>query len=969
MRLQLLGPVRGWIGQRPINLGVRKQRFVLAVLAMEVNTLVPTSRLVDLIWPDDPPASARAMIHTYISGLRAVLGNTNSAGVVGLLRQSAGYELRCDPVLVDAHRFLDLTAKARTGSDDEQRVALLDEALGLWQGPALSGVTSDELRSRLCDHLDQARLTAAEERVEAMLRLGRHDGLVDQLTVLAAEQPNRQRLTGQLMVALYRTGRTADALHVYEKARHWLADELGIDPDTELQQLHTTILRGEPAGAPATTETSATTRAPAAVPRQLPAPVHQFIGRVAEQDELDRLADAAVCGGGTVVISAVGGTAGVGKTALAVHWAHRVADRFPDGQLYVNLRGFDPAGKVMEPTEPMRRFLDALGVPTERIPVELDAQSALYRSEVAGRRMLIVLDNARDAAQVRPLLPGAPTCLVLVTSRDPLTGLVATQGAYPLPLDLLTLGEAHELLTRRLGTDRVQAEPDAINEIIARCVRLPLALAIVAARAATHPRLPLAALADQLRQTHERWEALSTGETATNVRAVFSWSYQALTPEAARLFRLLGLHPGPDITAPAAASLTGITPDAARAVLAELTRASLLVEHTPGRYTFHDLLRAYATHLTHATDDAEQRHTANGRILDHYVHSAYTAARLLNPTRDPPDLTAPRPGVTPERLTDYPQALGWFTAEHRVLLAAVDHAAATGFDTYTGHLSWTLDTFLDRRGHWHDQVATSRAAVAAAQRLADHTTQARAHRTLATAYIRLGRFDDADTQLRHALDLATRAGDQTMQAHTHHNLAHVWERRGRPAQALDHAQQALHLHRVTGHQAGQADALNSVGWYHALLGDHQQGLTHCQQALTLQQQLSHRFGQAAAWDSLGYAHRHLGQHAQAIGCYQHAHILFQDLGDRYEEAVTLTYLGETQHAAGDPRAARAAWRLALTIFDELDHPDAEQVRAKLHDIEQSRPLAGQQGSHTGGNSGLLGAQCGGGAGAGGPAGG
>jgi tetratricopeptide (TPR) repeat protein len=668
-------------------------------------------------------------------------------------------------------------------------------------------------------------------------------------------------------------------------------------------------------------------------PRQLPAAVAHFAGRAGELAVLTGLMRGRVEVGGTVVISAIGGTAGVGKTALAVHWAHRVAGRFPDGQLYVDLRGFSPGGQVVAPGEAVRRFLDALDVPPERIPVDLDAQAALYRSQLAGRRMLVVLDNARDTTQVRPLLPAAATCLVLVTSRNQLTGLVATDGAHPVDLDLLSVAEARELLTQRLGAQRVAAEPDAVVEIITGCARLPLALALVAARAATRPHTPLHVLAGELRDAQQRWQTLTGDDPHTDVRAVFSWSYQALAPAAARLFRLLGLHPGPDISAPAAASLAGITPEAVRPLLAELTRASMLVEPSVGWYTCHDLLRGYATHLADTTDTDEQRHTATGRVLDHYLHTAHPADRLLHPAVDPVPLAPPRAGVTPEQLSDHAQALGWLTAHRPVLLAAVAHAAATGFDTHTWQLAWTLATFLNRRGHWHDWVAVGRAAVGAAQRLADPTAQTRTHHVLAVAYIRLGRFDEAHTQLCHALDLATRTGDQTQQAHTHIGLTYLWERRGRPAQALDHAQQALPLFQATGHQAGQARALNAVGWYHALLGDHRQAITYCQQALPLFQQLGDRAGQATTWDSLGYAHHYLGQHTQAITCYQHALTLLRDVGDRYEEAATLTRLGDTHHTAGNPPGARDAWQQALTILDDMDHPDAEQVRATLAGLD------------------------------------
>jgi tetratricopeptide (TPR) repeat protein len=672
------------------------------------------------------------------------------------------------------------------------------------------------------------------------------------------------------------------------------------------------------------------------VPRQLPPAVRHFAGRVAEVKVMEGLLDEAADAGGTVVITAIDGTAGIGKTAMAVHWAHRVAGEFPDGQLYVNLRGFDPAGSVMAPAEAVRRFLDALGVPAERIPVDLDAQAALYRSELAGRRMLVVLDNARDTAQVRPLLPGAPGCLVLVTSRNQLSGLVAADGAHPITLDVLSVAEARELLAHRLGHDRTAAEPEAVAEIITACARLPLALAIVAARAATHPHLSLQTLAGELHDTQGRLDTLSTDDPYTDVRAVFSWSYHALSPAAARLFRLLGLHPGPDISAAAAASLAGLPPARVPPLLAELTRAHLTAEHCPGRYAFHDLLRAYATERAHTSDPDEQRRAATTRMLDHYLHTAHTAERLLYPQRDPIVLTPINPGVVPERLSDHRQALHWFGMEHPVLLATVDHAAATGLDCHTWQLAWTLTTFLRRRGLWHDWAAVQRAALAAAQRLGDPTAQAQAHRGLADAYTRLRRYDDAHAHGRHALDLYAKAGDLAWQAHTHSSLAFMWERQGRHREALDHARQALELSRAGGHRIGQARALSMIGWLHTQLGDHQQAITTCHQALALLQEIDDRHGQADAWDSLGYAHHHLRRYAQAITCYQHALDLLRDLSERYDEAETLTRLGDTHRAAGNLDAARHTWQQALSILDQLDHPDAEQVRTKLVTI--NRPL-------------------------------
>jgi tetratricopeptide (TPR) repeat protein len=698
--------------------------------------------------------------------------------------------------------------------------------------------------------------------------------------------------------------------------------------------------------------------APPPVPsRQLPAATPHFVGRSAELAMLTGLAEAEAQT--RVVVAAIAGMAGVGKTTLALQWAHQVAARFPDGQLHVNLRGFDPAAPAgqVDPAEALCDFLTALGVAAPQIPPALGARAALYRSVLAGRKVLIVLDNARDSAQVRPLLPGTPGCLVLVTSRNQLSGLVA-EGARPLALDVLTPTEAHEFLARRLGPARLAAEPQAAAELVTRCAHLPLALAIVAARAAAHPAFPLEALAAELRGAASApdppallpsappapdvlgpllgafpgpdvLDALAGPDPATDVRAVFSWSYRVLTPGAARLFRLLGLHPGPDIGAASAASMAGLSPATARPLLAEFAEASLAGERLPGRYALHDLLRAYAADQARGTDRPPQRRTAMHRVLDHYLYSAVAAAGQIDPSRDPitpPPLSAK---VTPEYPADRKEALAWYSAEHPVLLGAIGLAAEIGLDTHVWQLAWALWPFLYRQGYWHDQITVQRAAVAAAQRLENPQAQVFAHRGLADTYAELRRFDDADAHFRYALELSAQAGDQVGQARTEIGLGYMLERQGRYAEALDHSSRALDLYRAASHQRGQARALSTVGWLHALLGDYPRTLATCQQALTLLEDLGDRYGQAATWDSLGYAHHHLDAYPQAVACYQRSLTLWRDAGARYGEATTLIRLGDTHHAAADPAQAREAWQLALAILDELGDPDAEKTRSKL----------------------------------------
>jgi DNA-binding SARP family transcriptional activator/tetratricopeptide (TPR) repeat protein len=918
--------------------GSPQQRLVLAALAVDVGRVVVRQTLIDRVWDEAPPGRVEAAVYAHVSRLRRTLARVNAAEdrlvPVSLDRLPGGYLLRAEPDEVDLHRFRRLVARSRDpASTDDQRAGLLRDALALWRGEPLAGLPGS-WAARTRDAWRQQYLDTAVAWADAEMRAGRAQVVVGPLREMTGEHPLVEPLAAVLMRALHATGRSTDALALYATLRQRIADDLGADPSSDLQAIHQAILRGDLDTPPQPIAASA--QRPAAVPAQLPAAVAGFAGRADQLARLDKLlANAGTRAPAAVVISAVSGAAGVGKTALAVQWAHRVAEQFPDGQLYVNLRGFDPTGEPMPPAQAVRGFLDALGVPPQRIPADLDAQAALYRSLLAGKRILVVLDNARDAAQVRPLLPGASTALAVVTSRNQLTALVAAAAAHPLSLDVLTPGEAHELLAHRLGADRLAAEPDAVAQIIAACARLPLALAIVAARAqqTNFPLTTLAAnLAADLGRAGRRLDALDAGDPRTQARAVFSWSYTALTPPAARLFRLLGLHPGPDISAAAAASLAGQPPRETSRLLTELASANLITEHTPGRYTVHDLLWVYATDLAHTHDTDPQRHAATHRILDHYLHSAYTADRLLNPARDPITLTPPLLGVTPETPIDHRQALDWFTAEHPVLLAAIDHAATTGFDTHTWQLTWTIVHFLYWRGHWHDQAAAGRTAVAAAERLADPAAQGRGHRILALAYTMLGRLDDAHTQLSQALELATQAGDQAVQAQTHVVLGLVWERQGRYTEALHHAQQAVHLYRATAHQAGQALALNAVGRSHALLGDYRQALTACQQALTLHQDLGDRHGQAASWDSLGYAHHHLGHHTQAITCYHHAVELSRDFGDRYGEADTLTHLGDTHQAAGDVDSARQCYKQALTILTELDHTDAQHLRTKLHQL-------------------------------------
>ncbi|MCG7204841.1 ATP-binding protein [Streptomyces arenae] len=664
------------------------------------------------------------------------------------------------------------------------------------------------------------------------------------------------------------------------------------------------------------------------VPAQLPVGVRGFIGRDAEMARLLAILDDARGESPAVVISAVSGMAGVGKTALAVHWARRIEGEFPDGRLYVNLRGFDPRGSTVTPTEAVRGFLAAFGVRPEHVPPGLDAQVALYQDLLAGRRVLVVLDNAWDERQVRPLLPAAPGCMALVTSRNRLAGLAASDGAHLLSVDVLGPDAAMGVLAERIGADRLTAEPDAAREIVAHCAGLPLALAVVAARAAGSPHRPLGTLARELREERNRLDALDAGEVAAQVRAVLSWSYRALSHGAARLFRLLGLHPGPDAGLAAVAALAGLPPSETRELLSELTRGHLLSEHPAARYTFHDLLRVYAGELVAERDDEPVRRAALHRMLDHYLHTARAADALVTPQPNPIDLPPARPGAGAEDPADYDRALAWFAAECTVLLETV-RQAPKGFEAHVWRLTTVVTTYLDRNGYWQALEELGRRATAAARLEHDRAGQAGAHRTLGLALDRLRQPEAAHEHYARALALYAALGDEAGQARTCQHLARLSGTRGDRRQALEHARRSLRHYRAAGDRAGQSAALNHMGWQLAHLGEHHRALTHCEQALALALASEDFNGLAHTWDSLGYIHRLLGHDREAVDCYRQAAELFHATGERNHEARCLTRLGDCYDSTHQPVRARDTWTRALLITDELGLPEHRSLRREI----------------------------------------
>ena len=690
--------------------------------------------------------------------------------------------------------------------------------------------------------------------------------------------------------------------------------------------------------------TAPTAPTAAAVPRQLPTAVPHFTGRAGELEFLDRTLDDADRGAAGVVIAVLGGTAGVGKTALALHWAHRVADRFGDGQLYANLRGFDPAGLPADPAEVLRGFLDALQVHPERIPADTEGLAALYRSLLAGRKMLVLLDNAADVAQVRPLLPASPRCLVVVTSRREMSALAVREGARLLSLDVLSEAEANELLTNRLGTDRARAEPAAITELATLCARLPLALSVIVARAAAQPRLPLAALAAELTEIQGRLDALDVGDPAANIRTVFSLSYRHLPEAAARMFRLLGLHPGPDISTPAAASLAGVPLARARAALRDLARASLIIEGVPGRYAFHDLLRAYAAEqaaLTDGRDDRSEARAAIRRLLDHYLHTAHEAHLVLYPGREVIGPGTPLGLVTPEALATKAAALAWLDAELQVLLKITDLAARDGFDDHAWRLPVVLWNFYAVCGHWHDGARAQHTALEAARRQGELSGQAHALRGLGAFHVMLGAYREAHARLAEAQEMFRLLGDRLGLARTDVIMGQAFEFQRKYREGLAVTLEALKLSETgcddPNMRLVRASALNSSAWYNAHLGDYAQARARCRQAIELCRSIGYSPGEAGTWDTLGFVWQRLGNHTEATACFLRAVALDREMGNRFDLARALTHLGDTHRSTGVLDAARHVWAEALAILEDLHHLEAAEVRAKLESLPVSSP--------------------------------
>jgi DNA-binding SARP family transcriptional activator len=930
LSVELLGAVRAWCGDRELDVGAPLQRGVLGVLATRAHRVVSRSELIDALWGADVPSAAAAALYGYVARLRRVIEPERAQGTRGgvLASTGGGYVLRLRPDQLDAEVFaqhLGLARRHRQAGGLAEAVACFDAALALWHGTPwaqIPGPFADVERARLVE----ARLTAIEDRAEALLGMGGSADLAGHLSVLVAEHPFRERLCGLLMTALYRRGRPAEALRVYADARRVLLDELGVEPGPELQRLQDDILNsreieiGSPSGA-----TPDRCHAAPAIPRQLPPPIRGFAGRISELRTLNSLADQVTRQGRGVVISAIDGTAGVGKTSLAVSWAHQVAGQFSDGQLYVDLRGFDPREPPVAPSAALAQLLAGLGVDPRHMPGRVEEQVAQYRTMMADRRALVVLDNAASAEQVRPLLPAGRYCLALITSRNVLDGLIARDGADRIALDVLTAEESHAVLAAAVGADRVGAEPDAAAELAELCGRLPLALRIAAARLVTSPHSTLTDLVGDLTMEHQRLDLLTADET-TSVRAVLSLSYQGLPADAAHTFRCLGLYPGTEISSAAIAALTA-RPHI-RPVLEVLARIHMIQVVSPARYRMHDLLRLFAAERAMAEESEPDRAAAVERLLTWYLHAADAADRILIPNRRRVPLPE-APAAALPALPSHRVALEWCEAERANLVAFTRLAAESGHHPMAWQLPVALWGYFMLRKPWPEWEATHQIGLASARHIADRSGEAHILGSVAFAHLDQGRYAEATMCMRTALDHCLASGDEWGCGVAYIGLSMAHRQLGDHTAALDACRKGLAVWRRIGDEWGMAHTLNDLGVIRRDLRQPGHSIGFLQQAADIFSHTGDQWALARALTNLGASLGDQRRYEEAMDCLTRAMHIRREIADLRGQAETLDQIATIHDHNGLTDAAHAAWQTALDLFETIGDPQADRIRTEL----------------------------------------
>jgi len=918
----LLGPFQVQVAGQRVELNSPRSRALLATLLIEPGRLIMAAELIEAIWGAQQPASPRRALHVCLTRTRAGLAAVGVPPII--VSGTGGYRVALPPQAVDAARFRLLMERAdlaaERGDEADEGVALTN-ALGLWRGQAFADVPSDYLHRTHAVRLAEQRMRALERQIDRWLSVGLHEKVISELTELTETYPLRERLWAQYLTALHQAGRRADALDAYHVLRRHLADELGIEPGDELRHLHAQILTGA-------TEDGADVPRTSVVPRQLPAEVAGFTGRAGDVARLHQLLDAHERGetsGPTIVI--LTGMPGIGKTTLAAHWSRRIADRFPDGQLWLELRGYDHRAPAT-PQQSITAVLSALGVRGAELPADLDGRIGLYRSVLDGRRILLVLDNANGVDQVLPLIPGDARTFVLVTSRNDLASLIAVEGARLVQLSPFTATEARQMLSRRLGAERMAAEPDAVDRIIASCYGLPLALAIAAARAVRRPGSPLVELDRQLADANSPLDRFADPAAALTVRAVLSWSYHSLSLPAARLFRRLGV-PLVDVSVASAATLIGGTVAQARALLDELASAHLVTEHRPGRFTVHDLLRAYASELTETHDPPDERSTDLGRLLNRLTSGALTARPLLQPSETPVVAHGGAQDGPLVAIEDERSAREWCETERDNLIAAVELAYRYGFDDLCWRLAYGLWIHLQLTGAWEDMRRTHETGLRAAERLGDQIGRAQMLVGIAVAYRATGRPSRAIATYHKALSIYRASGNATGTANVLGNLCAAYRDCGLFDKALKSARLAFRLEEALDEPGNMAISLYQIASTMAAAGKLSEADSYVSRALQRFRSIGHRRAEARTLQLAAEIRARLGEHDAAIEAHQTAVDIYRDLGDRWYQATVLTALGDTLDRSGAAAQSRAAWSHALAIYEELGAPRASELRSRL----------------------------------------
>ncbi|AQS69090.1 BTAD domain-containing putative transcriptional regulator [Streptomyces pactum] len=961
LRFGVLGPVRAWRGDEPLATGSPQQRALLAALLLREGRTATAAELIDALWGEEPPSQALAAVRTYASRLRKIL----DPGV--LVSESGGYAVRglADGTL-DLTAAQDLAAeaeKARTTGDLCHARDVLRRALALWDGEVLAGVPGPYAEAQRV-RLEEWRLQLLETCLDMDLEQGCHAEAVSELTALTAAHPLRERLRELLMLALYRSGRQAEALAVYADTRRLLADELGVDPRPGLQELQQRILRADPGLAEPSAPAAETAPAPVR-PAQLPATVPDFTGRASFVRELSDVLSSASGDGATagrvMAVSALAGIGGVGKTTLAVHVAHLARATFPDGQLYVDLQG--AGARAAEPETVLGSFLRALGTADSAIPDSLEERAALYRSVLDGRRVLVLLDNARDAAQVRPLLPGADGCAALVTSRVRMLDLA---GAHLVDLDVMSPDEALALFTRIVGEERVASEREAALDVAGACGFLPLAIRIAASRLAARRTWTVSVLAAKLADERRRLDELQAGDLA--VKATFELGYGQLEPAQARAFRLLGLADGPDISVAAAAAVLDLPAEDTEELLESLVDTSLLESAAPGRYRFHDLVRLYARACAERDEHPpSERGAALSRLLDFYLATAAGVYAIERPGDRLVDGLEPTeyPGLT---FTDGSAALDWLYSEAAPLLACVRQSVGTSRLRRAVDLLWAAKDLTESGANSHQYETTARAMCDATGAAEDPRAEGRARTTLTNVLLVSGRIQQAAEQAERAMTLAESVRDATAVSWVANDRGLISLHQGRYADGRAFLEQAIEGYRAADNRAGEALSLCNLSRAHLGMGNIAKAVTIAHRGLTAQLDIGRTMRLANGHFTLGIALTKADRHSDALHQFSEALRIFEDHRQRLWQGTTnfriaevhlaarrpaqsarhaeqalalgciggdrmrghvLTLLGRSLSGLGQVDRATACWREALNLFQQCGAPQAEEVRALL----------------------------------------